>query len=118
MNDDRSENRDLAGRFDALREADANAAPSFADVWLAARREAASSSRATSGRARTWAAAAAVAAAVVVTAVGLTGRHDTAPSLDESIAQAKELSSWSAPTDTLFDLESLDSRPASDSSRP
>lgn len=118
MSDRPSDDRDLRDRFAALRESDAAAAPPFEELWRRARREAASSSRDTAGRARSWAGLAAGVAALAVTAGVLVARREAATSLDATIAQAKELSSWSAPTDTLLDLVSLDSRPASDASRP
>jgi len=103
------DDRDLRERFAALRDEDAANAPSLMAV-LRGR---------TIGpgavRSRWIPVAALASAAAVATAVLLRpgGRHET--SLDEAIAQAQSISSWTAPTDawlTLSGFEIPDSVPS------
>lgn len=90
--------RDLVERFAALRATDARGAPSFGAVR-----------RGRPSPARTpWLAAAALAGAAVVTAVVIVRAPlESTPSLDDAIAEAKALSSWTAPTDTLLTVSDL-----------
>lgn len=112
--------RDLRERFDALREVDATSAPAFDDVYENARRAAAAPARTPRTTARAWAAVGALAAAIVVTALLLAGHRSSPTDLQAAIAQAKEMSSWSAPTDTFLDVSSnvSVSRPAANADRP
>jgi ferric-dicitrate binding protein FerR (iron transport regulator) len=112
--------RDLRGRFDALREADAALAPRFDDVLRRARRAAAAPPAAPRRSVRLWAAVGALAAAVAITAVLIAGRGPSEPDLATAIAQAKEMSSWSAPTDTFLEVSSNSSvsRTAATADRP
>lgn len=112
--------RDLQERFDALREADAASAPAFDDLVDNARRAAAAPARAPRASVRAWAAVGALAAAIVVTVVLLAGHRPSHQDLQTAIAQAKEMSSWSAPTDTFLDVSSnvSVSRTAANADRP
>ena len=98
LNDD----RELRGRFAALRDEDAASAPTFSEVLRG---------RTTSSPARRsrLIAVAVVAAAAVVTALLLVNpprRGDG--STEAAIAQATALSSWAAPTDVLLTLSGLE----------
>lgn len=112
--------RDLRERFDALRAADAASAPAFDDVLRRARGATARPERAPGIGMRAWAAVGALAAAIAITAALLAGRGSSGPDLDTAIAQAKEMSSWSAPTDTFLDVSSNSSvsRTATPADRP
>ena len=103
------DDRDLKARFAALRDEDAASAPSLASV-LHGR-----TVRPTANRSR-WIPVAALASAAALTTVALLatgGRRET--SLDEAIAAAQSIASWTAPTDawlTLSDFEIPDSVPS------
>jgi hypothetical protein len=97
-----SDDRELRERFAALRDEDAAGAPAFSEVLRG---------RTTSPATRRsrLIPVAVLAAAAVVTAVVLVkppGRGDG--SIDAAIAQAKSLSSWSAPTDAWLTLSGLE----------
>ena len=100
---------ELRKRFTALRAEDEASAPSFASV-VRGRTDAPSVRR------TRWVPVAALVSAAALTTVALLGpavRHE--PSLDEAIAQAQEIDSWTAPTDewlTLSELEIPESVPS------
>jgi hypothetical protein len=101
--------RELRERFAALREDDAAGAPVFSEL-LRHRKASAAARRSRFVPVAVLGAAAVVAAVVLV---ALPRRADR--SIDAAIAQAKSLSSWTAPTDswmTLSGLEIPDSVPS------
>ena len=104
-----SDDRELREHFAALRDEDALSAPSLERV-LRGR------TVLPSARPARWIPVAVLATAAVVTAVVLVKSPRGAdPSIEAAIAQAKSLSSWTAPTDvwlTLSGLEIPDSVPS------
>jgi hypothetical protein len=106
MSGPRRQDHDLETAFAALRSADARSVPSYAvlrDRALAHR------ARRTHAARAVWSVAAAAAVgALALAAALLAGRNPAIVDLDTEIAMATELSSWSAPTDALYDLASLD----------
>jgi hypothetical protein len=112
---ERDFDRDLAARFKALRSSDLSEAPPFADSLRAARLSSSSGGRAASHRAAVWIAlAGAVAAGVAVVGL-LLPKADRPRPVEDSIAKAAEISSWSAPTDPFLDLASLETSPGAGS---
>ena len=97
-----SDDRNLREKFAALRNEDAAGAPTLSSVLRG--REAippALPSR--------WLPVAALAAAAAVTAAVLVlNPRGAEPSLDEAIAQAQSISSWTAPTDEWLTLSGLE----------
>jgi hypothetical protein len=100
---------DLRGRFQALRQAEAAGAPDF-DALRA-------SAKAHRMPARlglplhwklAWAAFGVFSVAFILVAV-LWIHKPTVPSIEEAIAQARELQAWSAPTDSFLTLSDLGS---------
>ena len=100
--------RELLARFRALRSLDHAEAPPLEDSWRAAERASASEASGASRRAAGWAALAGAVAVAVAAVVLFLPRTTDAPSIEDSIAKAKEISSWSAPTDPFLDLASLE----------
>jgi hypothetical protein len=96
------DDRDLRRRFEALRDADAANAPALERV-LRGRTVPAPSPRAV------WVSVAALFALAAVTAVlVMRAPLGTALSMDDAVAQAKSLSSWTAPTDDFLTLPGLE----------
>lgn len=116
MNHRFSDDRDLQRSFDALRGADLEGAPGYRA--LLRRPRATETPRSTFRLAGAWAAGGlALAAAVAGVVILLPARRTDVP-LDNAIAQAQEMSSWSAPTDTFLEVDSLDSRSDTPADRP
>ena len=108
---ERDFDRDLAARFEALRSGDLDETPPFEASMRAARRSLSSGARRATHRAAAWVALAGAVAAGVA-AVGLLLPRAQRPSaVEDSIAKAEEISSWSAPTDPFLDLASLEASP-------
>jgi len=105
---DRDLDRDLMSRFDALRSADLTDAPAFEETWRRAQSAVKLETRRPTERAAAVVALAAGLAASVAAVGLLVPRTERARSIEESIAKAEEISSWSAPTDPFLDLASLD----------
>lgn len=93
--------RDLRARFEALRLSDAGLAGSFDATWRSARRRLDARRPVGFSRRRVFFAAAGVASVVAAAVLVLTFGPPR-PSIEEAIAQARELQSWSAPTDSLL----------------
>ena len=107
MNDDWSDpEQDLRARFKALRLSDTALAGSFETSWRAARLRLDARRPAGLLRRRTFLAAAGVTAVVAAAALVLT-LDPPRPSIEEAIAQARELQNWSAPTDSLLTTTDL-----------
>ncbi|HUC44730.1 MAG TPA: hypothetical protein VMR65_11865 [Candidatus Sulfotelmatobacter sp.] len=116
MNHRFSDDRDIQRSFDALRDADLEGAPGYRT--LLRRPRATESPRSTIRLAGAWAAGGlALAAAVAGVMILFPARHADVP-LDNAISQAQEMSSWSAPTDTFLEVDSLDSRSEPPADRP
>jgi hypothetical protein len=94
--------RDLRKRFEALRLSDAALAGSFDASWRAARRRLDARSSAGLSRRRVLFAVAGVTSVVAAAAALVLTFSPPRPSIEEAIAQARELQSWSAPTDSLL----------------
>ena len=96
----------LREKFQALRRAEAPGAPSFGATRASAmERDARLPGRLLLGR-PAWAALGALIF-VVGAAAALYFRRPAAPSVEEAIAQARELQAWTAPTDSLLILTDL-----------
>jgi hypothetical protein len=108
---ERDFDRDLAERFKTLRSEDESEAPPFADAWRAAKRSSSSVAPGASRRAGAWVALAGAVAAGVAAVVLLLPKAERPASIEDSIAKAEEISSWSAPTDPFLDLASLQTSP-------
>ncbi len=98
--------RELRARFEALRLSDAALAGSFDTSWHAARSRLDARRPAGLSRWRALLTAAGVTAVVAAAALALTF-DPPRPSVDEAIAQARELQNWSAPTDWLVTTTDL-----------
>jgi hypothetical protein len=106
--------RDLRDRFQALRRSEAASAPAFGSAMLPSHRREKSPRKPGSFRARLAVATAGLATLVAITAILIAKRESRIPSLEKAIAQAREMSAWSAPTDALLvttDLKIPDSIP-------
>ena len=97
-----NDDRELRERFAALRDEDAAGAPAFSDV-LRGR-----TTSPTTRRSRLIPIAVLAAAAVVTTVVLVKPPGGGDGSTEAAIAQAKALSSWTAPTDALLTLSGLE----------
>jgi hypothetical protein len=96
------DDRDLRLRFEALRDADAASTPAMERV-LRGHTVPAPSRRAL------WAPLAALLALASITAVVvMRAPLGAAPSMDAVVAQARSLSSWTAPTDDFLTLSGLE----------
>ncbi len=97
-----SDDRDLSERFAALRDEDAAGAPPLSSVLRGREVKPASlPSR--------WLPATALATAAAISAIVLVlNPRGAEPSLDEAIAQAQSISSWTAPTDEWLTLSGLE----------
>ena len=97
-----SDDRDLSERFAALRDEDAAGAPPLSSVLRGRQaKPAALPFR--------WVPAAALATAAAISAIVLVlNPRGAKPSLDEAIAQAQSISSWTAPTDEWLTLSGLE----------
>jgi len=90
--------RDLRERFAALRDEDAAGAPPIARVLCGP-----------AARPVRWVPVAALVTAAAMTAAVLVLRSRGAePSIEEAIAQARSISSWTAPTDEWLTLSGLE----------
>lgn len=106
MNAHPEQDHDLETAHAALREQDARHAPSYRALRDAAVEE---ESRRMRGARTVWTvAAAAVLATIALTVVLVGGRSGGPADLAAEISMSRELSSWSAPTDAIWDLASLD----------
>lgn len=97
-----TDDRDLRELFEALRDADAARTPAMERVLRdrAVR---------TPSRLGLWAPVAALAALAAITAIVLMRAPlGAAPSMDAVVAQARSLSSWTAPTDDFLTLPGLE----------
>jgi len=97
-----NDDRDLRERFAELRDADAASAPAFSGLLRG---------RTPDSRTRRFRVVpvAVLAAAAIVTAVVLVPlRRGGDRSIESAIAQAKSLSSWTAPTDAWLTLSGLE----------
>jgi len=97
---------DLEASLASLREDDGRRTPPYARVRDAAL--AGEAGRTRRVRAAWTVAAAAVLGAVAVTVTLLDGRNGASVGLEPEIALASEMSAWSAPTDVLYELASLE----------
>ncbi len=96
---DRWDDRDLRELFQLMRDDDAAATPPFQRFLHVSRHP----------RPTRWAPAAGLAAAAMIAAIVFVAtRRDGTISSDEAIAQAKSLSSWTAPTDAWLKLPGLE----------
>jgi hypothetical protein len=100
-NDAKDPERDLRSRFEALRLSDAAHSGRFEAAWSAARRRL-EIRRSAAPRRRIFLAAT-TATAIAAAAILIQSYRAPRPSIEEAIAQARELQSWSAPTDSLLD---------------
>lgn len=96
------DDREFREQFAALRGGDAASAPSFSGVLRG--RTSSSPAR----RSRLVPVAVLVAATVVAAVVFVVLPRGADPSIDAAIAQAKSLSSWTAPTDAWLTLSGLE----------
>ena len=106
MRNGKDPEQDLRSRFEALRLYDAVRAGRFEAAWGAARQRL-ENRRFPISRGRRIYLAASGAAAIAAAAILIFGYRPPQPSVEEAIAQAKELQSWSAPTDSLLDAAEL-----------
>lgn len=97
-----SDERDLRDQFAALRDEEAASAPQFSGVLRG--RPVQSAARPSRRIPVAMLATAAVVAAVVL----VTTSRRTEPSMEEAIAQARSISSWTAPTDAWLTLSGLE----------
>jgi hypothetical protein len=102
-----SEDRDLRDLFARCRQEDRRRAPSFATVLAAAERLDRPSGLSARPRRLAWGAAGLGAAALALMGVLVIGDREASRDLDEAIALAEALSSWTAPTDTLLEVPGL-----------
>jgi len=97
-----NDDRDLRARFTALRDEDAAGAPALLGVLRG--REAG-----TPVRPARWIPIAAIVTAAALTAVALVLKpREAGPTIEEAIAQATSISSWTAPTDEWLTLSGLE----------
>ena len=118
MNHRFSDDRDLRRSFEALREVDLRRVPEFSSVRPGSLGARASAPRSVSRIAGAWAAGALAVAAALAGVVLLLPQRPSGVAVDDAMAQAQEISSWSAPTDTFLVVDSLDSPLESPASRP
>jgi hypothetical protein len=93
---------DLRNRFQALRRFEAASAPPLDSAMRPSLRREKSPRKTPSFRARLAAATAGLVTVVALTSMFIATRESRRPSLEEAIAQAREMSAWSAPTDALL----------------
>ena len=105
-NDGNDSERDLRARFEALRRYEAALSGDFEAAWSAARRRRESRSAAAPFRRRALLGAAG-AAAVAAVALLIFTPGPQRPSIDEAIAQARELQTWSSYSDSLLPASDL-----------
>ena len=106
--------QDLRDRFQALRRSEAASAPSLDSAMRPSHRREKFHRKPRSFRLRLAAATAGLVSMVALTSIWIATRESRKPSLEEAIAQAREMSAWSAPTDALLvttDLKIPDSNP-------
>jgi hypothetical protein len=104
---------DLGDQFQALRRSEAANAPPFGSAMHPSQHREKSPRKPRSFRLRLAAATAGLMGVVALTSIWIATRESRKPSLEEAIAQAREMSAWSAPTDALLvttDLKIPDSK--------
>ena len=99
-NEGKDSDRDLRSRFESLRRFDAARTGRFEAAWSAARSRQETPRSALPRRRRLLLTA--TSAVIAVAAAVILVRRPPRPSVEEAIAQARELQSWSAPTDSLL----------------
>ncbi|HEV8337101.1 MAG TPA: hypothetical protein VGR67_11845 [Candidatus Polarisedimenticolia bacterium] len=106
--------RELRERFEALRASDAAEVGPFESLRRGALRRLKRRGRIGISPRRAFLAAASATAMLLVVALVVRSRSQR-PSIEEAIAQARELQSWTAPTDSLMTAADLAARGASGS---
>jgi hypothetical protein len=106
--------RELRQRFEALRASDAAEVGPFESLRRGALRRLERRGRIGISPRRAFLAAASATAMLLVVALVVRSRSQR-PSIEEAIAQARELQSWTAPTDSLMTAADLAVRGASGS---